>query len=98
MKIKTSELKGKALDWAVRHAVLAESSSMPAGADIASLSKSYGISAYESPKYAKIGNFWAHCQGCLGIGDTEQEAIFRALVQHKLGDEVDVPDEFAEGV
>lgn len=103
MKIKTSELTGKALDWAVRSAdyagfLPATASTESSEDDWEKLQKGCDVSAHVTHGHTALAKYWAHCGGCLGLGDTAREAVCRALVQYRLGDEVEVPDEFAEGV
>ncbi|EAB7564158.1 DUF2591 domain-containing protein [Salmonella enterica subsp. enterica] len=120
MKVKTSELSGKALDWAVAWSVCPESfkdnvsekTGLPYWADgwlsngspstdwrrggllienhIPTLQRDVdGYSEPEMPWYAECGVFW-------DIGETPLIASCRALVQAKLGDEVEIPDELME--
>ena len=93
-KIKTSELQGAALDWAVAKAV---------GVDVSSTT----IPIYRpSTNWMHLGPLierheveieagpWSACCGIKTMhGDTILEAACRAIVAAKLGNEVDVPEE-----
>ena len=107
MKIKTSELQGAALDWAVAKACNYEfnghwfkpSTDWSQGGPL--------IAAHRVEFYAQIDEYTAtvaseNCQHCLecgcviegGVnGPSHLIAACRAIIAAKLGDEVDVPEE-----
>ena len=118
MKIKTAELKGKALDWALNHALMLEHGFVPeiAGAlgepsemyehtDPAVclwLIKEYRASIDQVEHDPKVQvTIWYEITDSDGsdfdavsaIGDTLEQAVARCVVQMRLGDEVDVPEE-----
>lgn len=112
MKVKTSELTGAALDWAVMHCEVPENS-------IAFFRRWYELASFKyssdwrqgGPIIEREGidlNFSA-CEGTSGEewdaacevnrvfgGPTLLVAAMRCYVASKLGDEVDVPDELME--
>lgn len=132
MKIKTSELTGVALDWAVAHAmqyvthstlgwtVTLPVPSVPPGAtpplpfpknfspstrwaqggplvEIEMVEHGMSTSALDYRKGGFAAYYWSDDFVELeGTGPTPLIAAMRALVWRKLGDEVDVPDEFVE--
>ncbi|WP_258087442.1 DUF2591 domain-containing protein [Xenorhabdus bovienii] len=112
MKIKTSELTGRALDWAV---ALAD------GFDINSLIGMPQLTPEYSTDWSECGqliekhhvelNFnsvskeWSayifsfeELESVIEDGESPTIAICRAVVAAQLGDEVDIPDELVEGV
>ncbi|MDE9541194.1 phage protein NinX family protein [Xenorhabdus bovienii] len=109
MKIKTSELTGRALDWAV---------ACCDGFDINSLIGMPRITPEYSTDWSECGplidtylielnnqvisenevEHWATCMDEYIYGSTALEAACRIVVHVKLGDEVEIPDELLEGV
>ncbi|KJZ03724.1 hypothetical protein TW86_22625 [Halomonas sp. S2151] len=106
MRVKTSELEGAALDWAVAKAVKAECYFT---ADIewwksphrfaASSSWIFGghlIDEYNIEIMRAGHEVWAKVAGLRDAacdGRTALEATCRAVVRHLLGNDVDVPEE-----
>lgn len=107
MKIKTSELEGAALDWAVAEATGEPLSSVTVGYVTGSgkpcgkfsPSTDWSQTGPLIDRYSITlnengpGNWWSHCGENLGEGVTPLYAICRAIVAAKLGDTVDVPGE-----
>lgn len=113
MKIKTSELSGVALDWAVAMAVgldpmyrmtIPGDSVVVTGGEKYQPSTNWGhggplIEQYrihvDMMIYDDIVRYWEANIADMSpyeIGDTPLEAVCRAIVSAKLGDEVDVPE------
>lgn len=106
MKIKTSQLSGPALDWAVAK-VVGEHVMQDAGGVLrhgflmtpwrpSNDWSSGGVLFQEcctSLDQSESGFWWAYSGNSIGAGLTPLEAICRAIVASELGDEVDVPDE-----
>jgi hypothetical protein len=122
MKIKTAELTGLSLDWALADALKLEpemSRPNPYDSSIAVLALPLP-NGY--PRHHKCGFFYTDPATCMELikehkialaywnitslwsatpgdsewdeyGDTPEQAVARCVVQMRLGDEVDVPDE-----
>jgi len=96
MKIKTSELTGAALNWAVEEAGDKDHTYVP---------RAYSTDwAFGGPIIERNGlsvmpdtglDWWVAHQGTVhyGYGPTPLVAAMRCFVASKLGDEVDVPEE-----
>ncbi len=101
MKIKTSELKDAALDWAVSKAI---GDYKPVAVPAYSTDWAQGgpIIEREGIQLALVGDFcWEasrNADGVFCLGRTQLIAAMRCFVASKLGDEVDVPDELNQGV
>ncbi|CDG21039.1 conserved protein of unknown function [Xenorhabdus poinarii G6] len=111
MKLKTSELTGLALDYAVAIAqrweivIITEYSPSTDWEQCGQLIEKY---IDDLTHMAFRGDHWvANCRAVLvddfsifktQTGDTPQIAICRAVVAAQSGDEVDIPDELLEGV
>lgn len=103
MKIKTSELQGAALDWAVAKCLYGDD--IPAGFAAYSTDWAQGGPIIEREK---IG-FWSYTldedgnenpgwyaetfEGAVADGPTPLIAAMRCYVASKLGDEVEIPEE-----
>ena len=101
MKIKTSELKDLALDWAVSAAKGLSwklHGHIPFSTDWA---QGGPIIEREGIQLALVGDFcWEalrNADGVFCLGRTQLIAAMRCFVASKLGDEVDVPDEILKG-
>jgi hypothetical protein len=99
MKIKTSELTGAALDWAVAMAVYGRVKHIPAGFPAYSESWAQGgpIIERERIEVASYGDQWqavAHLESesIYERGETLLIAAMRCYVASKLADEVEIPD------
>ena len=108
MKIKTSELKGAALDWVVAQAAGYTTSYLDLMYDIKSYDKfnpstdwSFGGPIIEEEKIAimcpSTGDFWDARANVFPAeywrGETPLIAAMRCYVASKLGDEVEIPKE-----
>ena len=110
MKIKTSELLGDALDWAVARCEGKENTWGKSSLKPYEHYKGHAYSAdwalggpiierwkinIECPRgYAWHANMWQNSGFfAVGYGDTPLVAAMRCYVNHRLGDEVEVPDE-----
>lgn len=107
MKIKTSELTGPALDWAVAKCEGADyfcANPTTEDADLPwepcfnySTDWSQGGPILQNHISALLdcadSGWEACCCGVYEVGDTALEAVCRAYVAAKLGEEVEVPDE-----
>lgn len=105
MKIKTAELQGAALDWAVwiiEHgnaklddeliaalAPFSPSTDWAQGGPIIERNRMYIRPYYNDPP----GQWCAECGAEFTFGPTPLVAAMRCYVASKLGDEVDVPEE-----
>ena len=96
MKIKTSELEGAALDWAVAKVVGVDVSSTSIPIFCPSTNWSQGGPLIER-YYIDIesGPWSAYYGGQTMHGDSPLIAACRAIVAAKLGDVVEVPEELA---
>lgn len=106
MKIKTSELTGTALDWAVAEAAGYSLNTLDLLYDVKSYDKfnpstdwarggpfieQHKIETYYQPS---LGQWAARHNDNLRYGPTPLIAAMRCRVASELGDEVEVPDEF----
>ncbi|MDE9479509.1 phage protein NinX family protein [Xenorhabdus bovienii] len=113
MKIKTSELTGRALDWAVAMADGRGVKINELGYVFVCDNRSIGVYSPTTRwdvcgeliekykvKFEHSEHIWfASCKrGMLALGRTPQIAICRAVVAARWGNEVDIPDELVEGV
>ena len=108
MKIKTSELNGAALDWAVAKCEGLDIRRLSGGefllADgdfwFPSIDWAQGgpIIEREGIALGQTGDGWeATCDGCIYIsGPTPLIAAMRCYVASKLGEEVEVPEEVCD--
>lgn len=110
MKIKTSELSGSALDWAVTKAVGFDVSIEPGetwrcwgwatdwvlGGPIIEREK-MGVVTSTDDANVWIGSIFEPDYKFNRTGHTPLIAAMRCYVASKLGDEVDVPDELIQG-
>ena len=101
MKIKTSELSGAALDWAVKKAIKKDGGYFLPSKDYKNISHStdwaqgWPIIEREGVCVKKHPNWWtAYIENDnLAQGPTPLIAAMRCYVASKLGDEVEVPEE-----
>ena len=109
MKIKTSELTGPALDWAVAKCENKYTVSVDTDIDGTKRVNYGGMYSEWSTDWSQGGPIlqnhisalldcadsgWeACCCGVYEVGETALEAVCRAYVAAKLGEEVEVPDE-----
>ena len=106
MKIKTSELSGDALDWAVGkcrgitlelHGVVPYSTDWAHGGSVIEQEKIgvWWATHYVDDDGQEYGNHWyaETAEGLVGDGPTPLIAAMRCYVASKLGEEVEVPDE-----
>ena len=101
MKIKTSELSGAALDWAVKKAIKKDGGYFLPSKDYKNISHSTDwaqggpIIEREGVCVKKHPNWWtAYIENDnLAQGPTPLVAAMRCYVASKLGDEVEVPEE-----
>lgn len=106
MKVKTSELTGRALDWAVAQSGSDGTLGFWSNPDWSPSTKwEHGGPIIEREKISvwARGNEWAaesfipNQQGHEQTGPAPLIAAMRCYVASQLGDEVDVPDEILEG-
>lgn len=111
MKVKTSELSGKALDWATGIAIGFDVRTQPNGPVYSTTGESFNPSVnwlqcgriieFEGIEFKWVSDATLEAHSYLndphyGYGLTHQEAACRLMVVSKLGDEVDIPDELME--
>ena len=100
MKVKTSELQGAALDWAVAECeqfVEDEFEPSENWADGGPIIEREKISVWARGNEWASESFVPNQQGLECVGPTPLIAAMRCYVASKLGDEVDMPDELMEG-
>ncbi|CDH33752.1 phage protein NinX family protein [Xenorhabdus bovienii] len=114
MKLKTSELTGQALDWAVAKSIGLPAIVTPFGnliikgmedytpstdwAQCGQLIDTYLIELNNHVTSENEVEHWATCMDEYIYGSTALEAACRIVVHVKLGDEIEIPDELVEGV
>lgn len=95
--MKTNELTGLALDWAVAKAI---GEYKPVSVPQYSTDWAHGGAIIERERITLIdqgGDYWQACCGWKeAFGDTPLIASMRCYVVSKLGDEVEIPDELTE--
>ena len=104
MLVKTSELDGAALDWAVKKAIKKDGGYFLPSKDYKNISHSTNwgqggpIIEREGIALGQTGDGWeATCDGAVYIfGQTPLIAAMRCYVASKLGDEVEVPEEVSD--
>ena len=104
MKIKTSELSGAALDWAVKKAIKKDGGYFLPSKDYKNISHSTDweqggpIIEREGVCVKKHPNWWtAYIENDnLAQGPTPLIAAMRCYVASKLGEEVEVPEEVCD--